>query len=102
MLSRVARKERDALEDWIEEYTAVPVEDRLRARADKARAEILLTRARLYYQVLLDYWSKLADPRDVSFKGVWQIASETADAQSLMHTIQLNEAERRRTEGKAG
>jgi transcriptional regulator with XRE-family HTH domain len=102
-LVRAARGERDVVEDWIEAYSAAPGETRLRARADKARAEEGLARAQLYYRVLLDYWSKLADPRGVPFKGVQQFVSETAEAQSLMQAIKRHQDELRRlAKGKAG
>jgi hypothetical protein len=53
--------------------------------------------------VLLDYWSKLADPRGVPFKGVQQFVSETAEAQSLMQAIKRHQDELRRlAKGKAG
>jgi transcriptional regulator with XRE-family HTH domain len=102
-LVRAARGERDVLEDWVEAYAAAPGENRLRARADKARAEEDLARAQLYYRVLLDYWSKLADPRGVPFKGLQQFVSETAEAQILMQAIKRHQDERRRlAKGKAG
>jgi hypothetical protein len=102
-LVSAARGERDVLEDWVEAYAAAPGENRLRARADKARAEEGLARAQLYYRVLLDYWSKLADPRDVPLKGLQQFVSETAEAQILMQAIKRHQDERRRlAKGKAG
>ena len=102
-LVRTVRGERDALEDWGEAYTAAPPEDRLRARLDNTRAKESLAWARLYYVVLLDYWSKLADPRGVPFKGVWQIVSERAEAYSLMEDIKRYQDERRHlAKGKAG
>jgi transcriptional regulator with XRE-family HTH domain len=102
-LVRAARGERDVLEDWVEAYAAAPGENRLQARADKARAEEGLARAQLYYRMLLDYWSKLADPRGVPFKGLQQFVSETAEAQILMQAIKRHQDERRRcAKGKAG
>jgi transcriptional regulator with XRE-family HTH domain len=102
-LGRAARAERDDLEDWIEVYAAASGENQLRARADKARAEEDLARAQLYYRVLLDYWSKLADARGVPSKGIQQFASETFEAKSLMQAIKWHQDERRRlAKGKAG
>jgi transcriptional regulator with XRE-family HTH domain len=86
-LVRALRTERDALEDWVEAYGIAPPEDRLRTRREYVRAKEHLAWARLYYLVLLDYWSKLADPRGVPFKGVRQIASESKEAQGLMQAI---------------
>jgi transcriptional regulator with XRE-family HTH domain len=95
-LVRDVRTERDALEDWVEAYAAAPAENRIRVGTDKTRAEVWLARARLYYLVLLDYWSKLADPRGVPFKGLQRIVSETAEAQGLMQDIKRHQDELRR------
>jgi transcriptional regulator with XRE-family HTH domain len=95
-LVRDVRSERDALEDWVEAYATARPEDQLRARREYVRANKHLARARLYYLVLLDYWSKLADPRGVPLKGVLRIASETAEAQGLMQDIKRHQDELRR------
>jgi transcriptional regulator with XRE-family HTH domain len=97
------RAERDDLENWLKAYAGAPSEEKMRARLDKSRAEASLAWARLYYLVLLDYWSKLADPRDVPFKGVGQIVSESEEAQGLMRAIKRYQDELRRfAAGRAG
>jgi transcriptional regulator with XRE-family HTH domain len=94
------RHERDALEEWIEAYESAPASEKLRMRANRGRAELLLNRAKLYYLVVMDYWSKLADPRGVPFKGIRQIASESrpetksAEASALLAAIRQAEEER--------
>jgi len=97
------RAERDDLENWLKAYAGAPSEEKMRARLDNTRAEASLAWARLYYLVLLDYWSKLADPRDVPFKGVRQIVSESEEAQGLMRAIKRYQDELRRlATGRAG
>jgi transcriptional regulator with XRE-family HTH domain len=102
-LVRAVRGERDALEDWLEAYAAAPAEEWLQSRADEVRAKERVRRARLYYALLIDYWSKLSDPRGVPFKGVQQFVAETAEARGLMQAIKEYQDELQRLEkGKAG
>jgi hypothetical protein len=103
LLVRAVRGERDALEDWLESYAAAPAGERLQSRADEVRAKERVRRARLYYALLIDYWSKLSDPRGVPFKGVQQFVAETAEARGLMQAIKEYQDELQRLEkGKAG
>ena len=58
--------------------------DRIREEQKSLRAWVTkhvspkLRRADVYYVAATDYWSKLADPRDVPFKSVMEIAQEMA------------------------
>ena len=103
-LSDDARRERDALEDWIEEYLAAPTEERFERRADYERAQDLRDRARFYHDWLFNTWSKLYDPRPAPFQGAEQFAREQVEAQSVFLSVMENEAERQRIEhsGEAG
>lgn len=103
-LSDAARRERDALEDWITAYTAAPQAEQFSRRVDYEHAQELRARARFYHDWLFNTWSLLFDPRPAGFKGAKQFAAETVEARSLFLSALENEAEQRRIErsGEAG
>jgi transcriptional regulator with XRE-family HTH domain len=72
-LARQIRGERNALVHGLEQYADAPS---FAARADAEDAYRRALRVQLYWLFLIDVWSKLADPRDVPFKGVLQLVGE--------------------------
>jgi transcriptional regulator with XRE-family HTH domain len=103
-LSDAARRERDALEGWIAQYTTAPEGERFARRADYERGQELRGRAQLYHDWLFNCWSLLFDPRPAPFKGAEQFAAETVEARQLFLSAMHNDADRQRVEhsGEAG
>jgi transcriptional regulator with XRE-family HTH domain len=95
-LSDDARRERNALEDWIEEYATATTDERFARRADHERVKALRDRARFFQDWLFDCWSKLYDPRPVPFKTIEQFAAEQVETWNLFLSTVENEAERQR------
>jgi len=98
------RRERAALEGWMDRYASAPSEARFAARQDFERVERDLTRAALYQAAASDHWSKLLDPRPASRKGVVEIAMAVMGGQDLTRELARAQAEQTRVEeaGKAG
>jgi transcriptional regulator with XRE-family HTH domain len=103
-LSDAARKERDALEGWIAQYTTAPEGERFARRADYARAQELRAASQLYHDWLFNCWSLLFDPRPARFKSAQQFAAQTVEARQQFLSALENDAEIRRVEesGQAG
>jgi transcriptional regulator with XRE-family HTH domain len=75
-MARQIRRERDELERWLEQYADAPSPTRFAARAEAEEVQVRTIMAQVYLVLLIDVWSKLADPRDVPFKGALQLAGE--------------------------
>jgi transcriptional regulator with XRE-family HTH domain len=101
-MAREIRRQRDELGRWLEKYAEAPSPARFAARADAEEAQIQAMLAQAYWLVLIDVWSKLADPRDVPFKGASQLVSEVQEtfADLIFRATESKLAER--TEGRAG
>jgi transcriptional regulator with XRE-family HTH domain len=98
-LSDAARRERDALEGWLEEYASAPQGEKFERRADHDWVKALRDRARFYHDWLFDCWSKLYDPRPAPFKSAQQFAAQTVEARNLFLSALQNDDEIRRVEG---
>jgi transcriptional regulator with XRE-family HTH domain len=75
-MARQIRRERDELERWLEQYADAPSPTRFAARAEAEEVQVRTIMAQVYLVLLIDVWSKLADPRDVPFKGALPLAGE--------------------------
>jgi transcriptional regulator with XRE-family HTH domain len=101
-LAQQIRLERNAILHGLEQYADAPSPARFAARAAAEEAEKRALWAQVYRLFLIDVWSKLADPRDVPFKGVLQLAG-LADETFGAVRDRVEERDRaRRTEDRAG
>jgi selenocysteine lyase/cysteine desulfurase len=98
------RRERAALEGWMDRYATAPSDARFAARQDFERVERNLARASLYQTAAADHWSKLLDPRPAPRKGVVEIALDGMDARAVARELARAQAEQTRVEdsGEAG
>jgi transcriptional regulator with XRE-family HTH domain len=101
-LAQQIRLERNAILHGLEQYADAPSSARFAARAAAEEAEKRALWAQVYRLFLIDVWSKLADPRDVPFKGILQLAG-LADETFGAAVARVEERDRaRRTEDRAG
>ena len=98
------RRERAALEGWMDRYATAPSDARFAARQEFERVESNLARASLYQTAAADHWSKLLDPRPAPRKGVVEIALDGMDARAVARELARAQAEQTRVvdSGEAG
>jgi transcriptional regulator with XRE-family HTH domain len=101
-MAQQIRLERNAILHGLEQYAAAPSPARFAARAAAEEAEKRVLRAQLYRLFLIDVWSKLADPRDVPFKGVLQLVGEADESFGALRDRVEERDRARRTEDRAG
>lgn len=102
--SDAARRERDAVDEWIRQYESASGPERFSRRADRERVKDLARRVRFYHDWLFNTWSLLANPRPAKFKSARQFAGEQVEAGRKLLEALENEAEKQRIErsGRAG
>jgi transcriptional regulator with XRE-family HTH domain len=101
-LANQVRRERDDLERWLEEYAITASPARFAARAIAQEVERWVVLAQFYWLFLIDVWSKLADPRDVPYRGVLEFAALTGVTFDALRAEAKERDRARRTEDRAG
>jgi transcriptional regulator with XRE-family HTH domain len=101
-LANQVRRERDDLERWLEEYASTASPARFAARAIAKEVERWVVLAQFYWLFLIDVWSKLADPRDVPYRGVLEFAALTGVTFDALRAEAEERDRARRTEDRAG